>query len=176
MVKILQKENKVLRQIAQDILKNEIGTSKLQKIISDMKKVLKTQDDGVALAAPQIGISKRIFVVSGKVTAYVKGESVKNHNYPDMVFINPRIIKLSKEKQDMEEGCLSVRYLYGKVKRSAKAQIIYIDEKGKQHQKGASGLLSQIFQHETDHLNGIIFTDKAKNLKEIPSELLKKQK
>ena len=175
MVRIIQKENKVLRQTAKEVSKSEIGTFKLKKIISDMKKALKTQGDGVALAAPQIGISKRIFVVSGKVSAYTKGEDVTKHNYPDSVFINPKIIKLSKEKSEMEEGCLSVRYLYGKVKRSVKAVVTYTDESGKQHQKGASGLLAQIFQHETDHLNGVLFTDKAKDLKEIPPELLNKK-
>ena len=64
------------------------------------------------------------------------------------------------------EGCLSVRWLYGKTYRSKKAMIIAYDENGKRFQRGASGLLAQIFQHETDHLKGVLFTDHAKEIKE----------
>jgi peptide deformylase len=70
----------------------------------------------------------------------------------------------------MEEGCLSVRYLYGKVRRSKKATIEAYNEHGKKFTAGASGILAQIFQHETDHLNGILFIDKAKQIEEILPE------
>ena len=70
----------------------------------------------------------------------------------------------------MEEGCLSVRWLYGKVKRSEKATVRAHDETGKIFTKGASGLLAQAFQHEVDHLNGILFTDKATHLESLPPE------
>ena len=76
----------------------------------------------------------------------------------------------------MEEGCLSVRYLYGKVSRANQATIEAYDEKGKKFQRGGTGLLAKIFQHEVDHLNGILFIDKAKNLEEIPPKLVKKTK
>src|SRR3989344_9426309 len=103
MVKIVQKEDKVLRQIAQEVLKSDFGTAKLKKVLSDMKKALSTQNDGVAIAAPQIGVPLRIFVVSGKVIAYTKGEDELTHQYPDMVFINPVITKYSREKRWVEE-------------------------------------------------------------------------
>ena len=74
----------------------------------------------------------------------------------------------------MPEGCLSVRWLYGEVKRSTNATIRAYDEDGKVFTRGGGGLLSQIFQHEIDHLDGIIFTDKAKNLVELKPEDLKK--
>ncbi len=90
--------------------------------------------------------------------------------YSDMVFINPKIIKISKETEEMEEGCLSVRYLYGKVKRSKKAMVEAYDENGKRFKKGGSGILAQIFQHETDHLDGILFIDKATGLQDLPPE------
>ena len=83
-----------------------------------------------------------------------------------MVFINPKISKLSKEKEWTPEGCLSVRWLYGKTYRSKKASISAYDENSKKFTRGASGLLAQIFQHETDHLNGILFIDHAKDIKE----------
>ncbi len=134
-----------------------------------MSASLKSQDDGVAIAAPQIGYSLRIFVVSGKIftpprpmdTPPSQGEKIR-----DMVFINPKISKLSRKKEWVPEGCLSVRPLYGKTFRSVKATVTAYDENGKKFVRGGSGLLAQIFQHETDHLNGILFIDHAKDVKE----------
>jgi len=88
----------------------------------------------------------------------------------DLVFINPEIIKISKKKGSVPEGCLSVRWLYGEVKRSTNATIRAYDENGKIFTRGGGGLLAQIFQHEVDHLNGVLFIDKAKNLVEIKPE------
>ena len=80
---------------------------------------------------------------------------------------------LSKEKKKMEEGCLSVRYLYGKVSRSVKASIEAYDEHGNKFKKGVSGLMAQVFQHETDHLNGILFIDMATDLEELDEKEVK---
>ncbi|MBI3888666.1 peptide deformylase [Candidatus Nomurabacteria bacterium] len=82
------------------------------------------------------------------------------------MFINPKISKLSRDKVWVPEGCLSVRWLYGKTYRSTKATIAAYNENGKKFTRGASGLLAQIFQHETDHLNGILFIDHAIDIKE----------
>jgi peptide deformylase len=171
-VKIVQKDNKILRKTAEEVAVKDIGTPKIKKVIADMKKALASQDDGVAIAAPQIGVSLRIFVVSGKTINYIKGDEELKEKYPDLVFINPKILKYSKEKKLMEEGCLSVRYLYGKVKRSAKVQISGYDEMESFFRKGATGLMAQIFQHETDHLDGILFTDFAKEIEEITPEMM----
>jgi peptide deformylase len=96
----------------------------------------------------------------------------KNYSGPatSLVFINPEILKLSKEKKEMEEGCLSVRWLYGKVKRSTRVSLRAYNEKGEKIERGASGLLAQIFQHETDHLNGTLFIDKAEQVWEMSPE------
>lgn len=171
MKKILQKEEKVLRKIAKEVKPSDINTPKIKKILKEMSLALKSQHDGVAIAAPQIGYSVRIFIVSGKVLA----ESIKEpgdgevdeskfEHIPDMVFINPKITKLSRDKEWLPEGCLSVRPIYGKTYRSKKATIVALNEKGEKFERGASGLLAQIFQHETDHLNGILFIDHAKDL------------
>jgi peptide deformylase len=171
MIKIVQRDAPVLREIAKDVPVKDITTSRIQKILHEMKEALASQDDGVAIAAPQIGYPLRIFVVSGKVENIVKKLDAENLPIPeDTVYINPVVTKLSKEKDMTEEGCLSVRYLYGEVRRSKKATVEAYDENGKKFTKGGSGLLAQIFQHETDHLNGILFIDKAKNLEEIPPE------
>ena len=173
MKKIVQKGDKVLHQNTKEIPISEITTPKIKKILKEMSSALKSQSDGVAIAAPQIGYKLSIFIVSGKIfhKDFVRGEKelekISDKETPkDLVFINPKISKLSREKEWMPEGCLSVRWLYGKTYRSKKAMITAYDEHGKKFQRGASGLLAQIFQHETDHLKGVLFTDHAKDVKE----------
>jgi peptide deformylase len=171
MKKILQKENKVLRQKAREVAVQDITTPRIKKILKEMSAALKSQDDGVALAAPQIGYLLRIFIVSGKIfdKDFIRGQGLplnKKEIPKDLVFINPKILKLSREKEWVLEGCLSVRWLYGKTCRSKKATITAYDEKGRKFTRGASGLLAQIFQHEAEHLDGILFIDHAKEVKE----------
>lgn len=170
------KTAEVLRQIAKSVPLKDIGAKKLGGIIAKMKSALHEQEDGVAIAAPQIGIGLRIFVVSGKAQDMYRGKDKKLHTKEnaerkeDMVFINPEIIKLSKKKKLMDEGCLSVRWLYGQVPRHEKATVKAYDERGKKLETGGSGLMAQIFQHEIDHLNGVLFIDKAENVKDMPPE------
>jgi peptide deformylase len=172
---ILQKDEPVLRAFAEPVQESEFGTKELLKQIEAMSIALHGEDDGVAIAAPQIGISKRIFIVSGRTLGMLKsGKSFEelsaSDHLKDMVFVNPEIQKLSKKKTLLEEGCLSVRWLYGKVERSEKARIRAHDENGRGFTVDASGLLAQIFQHETDHLNGVLFIDKAKDLEDLPPQ------
>ncbi len=177
MVRIVQKDDPVLRHIAKPVASGMFGTPELKKIIRDMKTALAIEDDGVALAAPQIGVSLRLFIVSGKVMELLNSEKTKTKKkYPDTVFINPEIIKLSRNKETLEEGCLSVRFLYGKIERAKKARIGAVDEKGEKFEIGASGLLAQIFQHETDHLDGKLFIDFATDIHDIQREHEKKPK
>lgn len=163
---IVQKEDPVLRTTAQPVRPEDIGSRKLTSIITAMKKALAKEPDGVAIAAPQIGVPLRIFVVSGKVFKKESDETVPE----DRVFINPEITKLSKEKDWLEEGCLSVRWKYGEVSRALKATVQALDEHGKKFTLGGSDLLAQIFQHENDHLNGILFIDTARNVRDIPPQ------
>jgi len=172
MVKIVQSDNKVLREIAKEVPADKITTPEIKKIISDMKEALLSQNDGVALAAPQIGISLRIFIISGRVfdDEYVNGKidingEIYKPHHKDLIFINPVIKKISGDRKLMDEGCLSVRPLFGRVRRASRATIEAYDENGKKFTRSASGLLAQAFQHETDHLEGILFTDKAKDIK-----------
>lgn len=162
MKEIVQNGDPVLRDIAKEVSVDKITSPEIKKVISEMSEALATQDDGVAIAAPQIGYSYRIFVVAGKVLENEEEGAKKK----DMVFINPVIKKLSKKTVWLEEGCLSVRPFWGEVKRSLQATVEAYDEDGNKFTRGASGLLAHIFQHETDHLNGILFIDKAKNVVE----------
>ena len=159
---ILQKDALVLRETAKPVSVKNIGTKKIQDLLERMQEALHAEEDGVALAAPQIGESLRIFIVNGEMLVSKQAKKT------DLIFINPEITKTSKKKKQVEEGCLSLRYLYGQIKRSEKVTIKAYDETGKTVVRGASGLLAQIFQHEIDHLNGILFIDTAENVRDMP--------
>ncbi|MCI5108314.1 MAG: peptide deformylase [Candidatus Pacebacteria bacterium] len=157
-------ENEILRGKAKEVPIDQIKTPRVQAVLSDMKKALDSQDDGVAIAAPQIGVPLRIFIVSGKTYNLLHDDEKE---YPHEVYINPEIINSSREKEQMEEGCLSVRGKYGKVTRPTKTTVKAYNEEGEEFTRGGSGLLSQIFQHETDHLDGVLFVDKATDIENL---------
>jgi len=159
MATLVPENHLALHSIAQEIPKELFGTPKLKKILKDMLAGLDSYKSegfvGVAIAAPQIGLSLRIFLVHDTSTGKAR------NRLPDITAINPTIVKLSKTKKTLDEGCLSVRDKYGSVKRSERATLRAYDENGKIFERGASGLLAQIFQHECDHLDGILFVDRA---------------
>jgi peptide deformylase len=171
MSNIVQKDNPILRGKAKSVPVEEIGSKKIAEIIEVMKVAMHSQKDGVAIAAPQIGESLQIFAISGILLK----KAIKNYkgDESDLVFINPKITKTSKDKKEMEEGCLSVRWLYGKVNRSTRVTLEAYNEKGEKITRGASGLLAQIFQHECDHLKGVLFTDKTHEVWEMSAEEIK---
>lgn len=180
-VPILQKDSPILREKTREVPLDEITSPAVKQAIENMKDSMHGESDAVAIAAPQIGSNLRIFVMSGRARLIIKNEERRKAGEaeldlkktplpPDEVYINPVLSKLSKAKRKMEEGCLSVRYLYGKVLRSTKATVDAYDENGNKFQKGGSGLIAQIYQHETDHLNGTLFIDKAEDLTELNEE------
>ena len=149
---ILQKNDPILRKNAEPVK----DFTKLKSIISRMAEALFKEPDGIGIAAPQIGAGLKIFLVA---------QDIPKHKY--LVFINPELKKRSQKKHKDVEGCLSIRGYYGEVVRSEKIIIEYLDEYGKKHSRGASGLLARVVQHEIDHLNGILFIDKAKKIQKI---------
>lgn len=165
---IVTRDNPILRKTADPVPVKEIGSAKIRKIIRKMQDAMHAEEDGVAIAAPQIGEGLRIFIINGGVIDMINKKSPEAVATQDLVFINPEPIRLSKKKRMMEEGCLSVRWLYGKVERSEKATITAYNLEGKKKIFSASGLLAQIFQHEMDHLEGILFTDTAVDVVDLP--------
>lgn len=176
---IVQDGDPVLRATAASVPTHDFKTEKLNTILEQMKLALDKESDGVAIAAPQIGVPLRIFIVSRKAFAIDEDASsetelnIQKIPEKDMVCINPEIIKLSQRKVKVPEGCLSVRWLYGTTRRSEKATIRAYDENGKLFTYGGSGLIAQIFQHETDHLNGTLFIDHATDIEELTPEQIK---
>jgi len=168
-----QEENPALREISKEILKEEIQSARIQKLIAEMKALLAKEEYGVALAAVQVGEPVRLFIVSGKALARGArnaADEKKNNDsklqaeFPDQVYINPVILKKSRGKINKHEGCLSIRGKWGIVPRTEKATIRAFDEHGQEFTRGAAGFLAHIFQHEMDHLEAILYIDKAVEL------------
>lgn len=163
MSKLVKESHPALHDISAEVPVDEIRSPKIQKILKDMRTALDTYNvhgfNGVAIAAPQIGVPLRIFLVHS-----TSKDPKEKDILPDLIAINPAIVKLSKKKHLVGEGCLSVEEKYGAVQRSTHATIRAYDEHGREYERGAGGLLAQIFQHECDHLDGILFVDKAEKV------------
>jgi peptide deformylase len=175
---IVQKDHPALRKISPEVPPEMFGSDTLRDIISRMITALEAEPDGVAIACPQIGENWRIFVVHRRAFAPVDDDGFPEEKLPKqhLIVINPKIIKVSQQKQRVPEGCLSVRWLFGTTERYVKATIEYQDEIGKIHSRGASGLMAQIFQHEIEHLNGVLFCDHASALAEMSDKEIREVK
>lgn len=176
-------QNPALRENAQAIPKEEILSERIQNLIEEMRELLSKEKFGVALAAPQVGESLRLFIVSGRALARDAEPGVETSAndseasgakpvppLPDQVYINPEIQKMSRGRKDKHEGCLSIRGQWGMVPRAEKATIRALDERGRAFTRGASGFLAHVFQHEMDHLEGILYIDKASEIYEEDPE------
>lgn len=130
----------------------------LQTLLNDMVETMRAAP-GVGLAAPQIGLSERIIVIE----YFEKREDEEKEDAPKKVWavINPEIVKASQETLLGVEGCLSIPGLVGEVERHAEVHVKALNRHGKPMRIKAKGWLARIFQHEIDHLNGILFTERA---------------
>jgi len=149
---ILVAPHPVLKKRAEPV---EAVTDVERKLLDDM---LETMYDapGIGLAAPQVGVSKRLLVV----------DIARDGEAPQpMKIVNPEIIEASADMASYEEGCLSFPDQFAEVTRPARAKIRYLDETGAAHEIDADGLLAVCIQHEIDHLEGIVFVDHLSQLK-----------
>ena len=143
----------------------------LQTVIDDMVETMR-EAPGVGLAAPQIGLSERLIVV--EYYEHEEDEEKENEEEaPKKVWavLNPEIVKASEEKVMGIEGCLSIPNLVGEVERHAEIQIKGLNRHGKPMKLKAKGWLARIFQHEIDHLNGVLFPDRATRVWQPPQEI-----
>jgi len=150
---IVTRPSAFLRKKSAPVKRRYLKVHESQELIDDMIDTM-VQKDGIGLAAPQIGKNLNIII------------ALDDKN--PMVFINPKLYRFSWGKVEVEEGCLSIPGVWGKVKRHNAVSVVAWNRKGKRIRMRVKGMLSVILQHEVDHLNGILFTDKAKDIIEPP--------
>ncbi len=161
---IVTEGDPVLRKIAVPVPKKLFGSKELDEILERMQHALRKEKSGVAIAAPQIGVSYRIFLVRG----FALKKNARNDADNDVAFINPVFVKKTKTLVEMDgEGCLSIPGTFGTTLRSPKVVLRAYDAKGKKFERSGSDGVAHIFQHEMDHLDGILFTDHGTNLHTI---------
>lgn len=146
MLEIVINPNTILRKKSRELKHEEILRPEFKKLIKEMA-VTMLKKDGVGLAAPQIGKNIRLIVINSE-------EEV-------LAFINPKIIKKSWRKKIAEEGCLSLPDIFLPVKRHLSVEVEFLDLTGQKQKIKAKDMLARVFQHEIDHLDGILFIDKA---------------
>ncbi|MDH6304083.1 peptide deformylase [Parabacteroides sp. PF5-5] len=152
----------VLRKETEEVPKDYSG---LKELVANMFETM-YHADGVGLAAPQVGLSIRLFVVDGDVM----GDDFPECRGFKRAMINPVIVERSEEEIALEEGCLSIPGIHEKVSRPAKIRIKYMDEDFVEHEETIDGFAARIVQHEYEHLEGHVFID---NISPIRKQLNK---
>lgn len=153
--------DRVLRQPAKRISKVDDEVRQLAK------QMLQTMysEDGIGLAAPQVGIHKQLLVVDCEL---------ENPTTPPLIMINPEIKQQSRDVCVIQEGCLSIPGVFMDVTRPEVIEVAYKDENGRPQRMTAKGLLARVIQHEMDHLNGVLFVDRVDNALALNQELAKR--
>jgi len=155
-----EKELKILKSVSKDIDANDDLLPLLaERMYSSMRD---PKNPGIGIAAPQIGINRNIIWV----------QRFDKEGEPFELYINPKIIWRSQLLRKGKEGCLSIPDITGDVLRNYTIKLIYQDKTGKQFEEIIEGFTAVIFQHETDHLNGILFTDRMKEQEKIEVSLI----
>ncbi|MFV0397184.1 MAG: peptide deformylase [Bacteroidales bacterium] len=152
----------VLRKVTEDVTPDFEG---LEQLIQDMYQTLEASD-GIGLAAPQIGIPKRILVVDLTILE----DELEPDQQVKMTMLNAQILERSGENETMEEGCLSLPGISEKVTRKNTIRVRYQNEKFETIESEFSGFLARVIQHEYDHLDGMLFID---HLSPIRKQLIK---
>jgi peptide deformylase len=154
---VLHCPNPELRKVSSAIAAERFATPEMQELIAKLK-VTMAEENGIGIAAPQVGIHERVIIVDMEDTG-------------PTAFYNPEITQRSFKMIDSEEGCLSVPGQWGIVKRHRAVTVKAFDEAGQPVQIQANGLMSTVFQHEIDHLDGILFIDRAEEIQKTGKRL-----
>ncbi len=149
-------DNEILRSVSDTIKPAEL--KQYRNLAESMIKYIKNPDNGgVGLAAPQVGVNKRLIVISLM-------KDYEDENYRTIAMINPEIIEHSDGQSTGEEWCLSVPWDVGDVKRWDWIKVSFLDPEGRKYALKLTALAARIIQHEIDHLDGVLFTDKATSI------------
>jgi peptide deformylase len=151
---IVQDGHPTLRRVAKKVDPREIAEPLFQQLIDDMFETMYAAP-GVGLAAPQVNVSKRLFVMD-----------VHDDEFEPAVVINPKIVS-AEEEVELSEGCLSVVGMVGEIVRFKRVTVTGLDRNGEKIRIEGEGLMAQCLQHEIDHLNGVLYIDNAKNIRPV---------
>lgn len=154
--------NPILRENMRKLTLDEILSDETQRLIEDMRYTLREKQYGVGIAAPQVGERIALSVIG------IKPTPTRPHLEPfNTVLINPVVVETFGDPEDMWEGCISSgegdNTLYAKVPRFTKIRLQWLDEAANKHDEILEGFVAHVAQHETDHLNGMLFVDRVKN-------------
>jgi peptide deformylase len=163
-LKVARMGHPVLRARARAIDPASIGSARIQQLIDDMFETMQ-EYQGVGLAAPQVHESVRIFVVG--FTPDEEGDEPSGLRVPSMALINPEITPVVQETVEDWEGCLSIPDIRGRVPRFRQILASGYDRTGKRVELKAGGFTARVIQHETDHLDGVLFFDRMKSFNSL---------
>jgi peptide deformylase len=154
--------NPVLRKVCKPVKVSKIKTKKFQKFIDSMVDTIR-DEDGAGIAAPQVDVKKRLFVMEVQENPRYPNKN----SFPLVVAINPELKPIGKKKVDSWEGCLSIPNIRGCLKRHARVELKALDRKGKAYTMKLKGFAAVVAQHELDHLNGTLFIDRMKSMETL---------
>ena len=160
LLEVTLEPNPILHKKGRDLTVAELGKPEMKKLIKNMVETMYVKD-GVGIAAPQVGQSLQLCVIAKKFSPINQNE--------DLILVNPVWKKMSILKAWDTEGCLSVPLIYGEVKRYTKIKVQALNQHGEKIEFVAKDFPARIVQHEVDHLNGILFIEKARKLQKIKS-------
>ncbi len=158
MLKIFTEPNEILHRQTRPVEPADLASKKFRKLVKNMTETMRVKD-GVGIAGPQVGSDLAVCVIHSQFSDPKKKT--------DLVLINPSWEKTSSKTETDSEGCLSVPGIFGKVKRCKKIKVRAINQEGEPVEFAAEDYFARIIQHEVDHLNGILFIEKAENLQQI---------
>ena len=162
--------NTSLHERCREVAPAELGTPDIKELIRNMIHTM-YQDDGVGIAAPQVGKNIRLAVIAKHALKQTEGTMpfpVKK----DLVVVNPVYTPLNADKTEEEEGCLSVPGIWGATPRHTKILARFMTPEGEQYKCIVTDFLARVLQHETDHLNGVLFIDRARETHEMQQKPL----
>lgn len=160
---VLTLGNPLLREVARDLEIEELRTPWFHRLVEDMVETMH-HEEGIGIAAPQIGESVQVAVVEIPVDS----ERYPGHEpFATAIFVNPRITVLDETEQGFWEGCLSVPNLRGYVERPRHIRIDYLNLDGHPRSLEAEDFLATVFQHELDHLSGVLYVDRVRDMRKL---------
>jgi peptide deformylase len=169
-LKVARMGHPVLRAKARPLHPSDIRAPRTQQLIDDMFETMQ-EYQGIGLAAPQVHEGLRLFVAgfapdagASEVGEHEDDEAPDEHDVPLMALINPEITVVGRDTAEDWEGCLSIPDIRGRVPRARRITVTAYNRQGKKIQLDASGFTARVIQHETDHLDGILFLDRMKSL------------